>query len=406
MRCLIIPSPDTTSLNIIIRCMSIAAEAIEQGHEVCVLAPPSLVERFSHLNLKVYDYPLPPTIERVNMEAPPIKKYGDYAQLIGLNAPEFIERSLDVELKAIDEFTPDVIYSDLNLTASISARIRRKPLASLCNLAWIPPYLLDDSFKEDEAQVRPFNVVLARHGLEAIRDLSDLIFLYSDVKVVPTCREFEQFPPGIENIEYIGYLYSEKLEQQSPVAVLPDGAVNILVYMGIGDIDLEMMREVLPQAFNGTDYSVTVVAGDFYPELPPPTSNVSYVRFLPLRQALAKTSLALFHGGSGLVMTCLLYGVPGLMFPCGVYEREFHAETMAKVGAGVVLYEKEDFTAQNLRAYAEAIMNGEYRKNAINFGRYLLSLGGSKRTVTLLSDLAACAAHPAQKHAPVARASR
>src|SRR5436309_9650600 len=154
MRCLIIPSPDTTSLNIIIRCLSIAAEAIDQGHDICVLAPPALIERFPHVNFKSYDYPLPPTIARVNLEAPPIKKYGDYATLIGLNAPAFIEESLAVELRAIDEFAPQVIYSDLNLTASISARLRGKPLASLCNLAWTPPYLLDEDFVEDEEQIK------------------------------------------------------------------------------------------------------------------------------------------------------------------------------------------------------------------------------------------------------------
>ena len=87
-------------------------------------------------------------------------------------------------------------------------------------------------------------------------------------------------------------------------------------------------------------------------------------------------------------MTCLLYGVPGLMFPCGVYEREFHAETMAQVGAGVVLYEKEDFTVDNLRKYTEIIRHGAYRKNAGEFGSYLRRLGGAQRAVKLLAELA------------------
>jgi UDP:flavonoid glycosyltransferase YjiC (YdhE family) len=401
MKCLIIPSPDTTSLNIIIRCVSIAAEAIGQGHEVCVLAPPTLIERFSHLNFKSYDYPVPPTIERVNLEAPAIKKYGDYAALIGLNSPEFIAESLAVELRAIDEFGPQVIYSDLNLTASISARLRGKPLASLCNLAWTPPYLLDDDFVEDPEQVKPFNDVLARNKLAPIRDLADLIFMFSDLKIVPTCPQFEQFHPSITGLEYIGYLYSETLEQPSAAASLPTDKLNILVYMGIGDIDLQMMAEVLPAAYDGSEYQVTVVAGDFYPTLPASTENVNYVRFLPLRRALAQTDLALFHGGSGLVMTCLLYGVPGLMFPCGVYEREFHAETMAQVNAGIVLYEKEDFTADNLRKYTEVIRNGAYRKNAGDFGVYLRSLGGAQQAVKLLTKLAARPALAATQGRPV-----
>jgi UDP:flavonoid glycosyltransferase YjiC (YdhE family) len=401
MRCLIIPSPDTTSLNIVIRCVSIAAEAIDQGHEVCVLAPPTLIERFAHVKAKSYDYPLPPTIARVNLEAPPIKKYGDYAALIGLNAPEFIEESLAVELRAIDEFAPEVIYSDLNLTASISARLRCKPLASLCNLAWTAPYLLDDAFVEDHEQVKPFNDVLARSGLAPIRDLADLIFMFSNLKIVPTCPQFEQFHPSITNLYYIGYLYSEALEQPSATTPLPTDKPNILVYMGIGDIDLELMAEVLPAAYDGSRYQVTVVTGDFYPTLPAPTANVNYVRFLPLRQALAQTDLALFHGGSGLAMTCLLYAVPGLMFPCGVYEREFHADTMAQVNAGIVLYEKEDFTADNLRKYTEIILNGAYRKNAGEFGAYLRSLGGAQRAVKLLSDLAVRPALAATQGTPI-----
>jgi UDP:flavonoid glycosyltransferase YjiC (YdhE family) len=76
------------------------------------------------------------------------------------------------------------------------------------------------------------------------------------------------------------------------------------------------------------------------------------------------------------------------MFPCGVYEREFHAETMAKVGAGVVLYERDDFTVQNLRQYSQSILEGNYAANAKRFGDYLRTLGGPDRAVQLLSQIA------------------
>lgn len=387
MRLLVMPSSDTTSLNIIVRCMSIAAVAVRAGHLVEVLAPSSLTQRF-RLPVKFVDYPIPPTIERVNLTAPPIQKYGDYAELIGLTQPGFIQDCLAAEERAIEDFAPDVVYSDLSLTASISARRFRLPVASLCNLAWTPPYLLDASFKDDVQQVAPFNRVLDRCRLPAIRDLTDLIFLFSNVKIVPSCPEFEQFHPSIRRIEYCGYLYSEELETHKQEAPKQRVAKNILVYMGVGDIDVPLMTSVLPAAFDGTPYKVTVVIGDFYPELPTSTRNVEYVRFLPLQQTLRNTDLAIFHGGSGLVATCLLEGIPGLMFPCGVYEREFHAATMAKVGAGIVLYDPTDFSVSNLRCRAEEILNGDYAQNAKQFGTYLRSLGGPSRALEILTALA------------------
>ncbi len=389
MRCLIIPCPDTTSLNIIVRCMSIGAEAIRLGHEVATIAPAALLARFSHLKMKTYDYPLIPYIDRVHLEIPPIQRFGDYAELIGLNDWEFICKSLEAEANAIHDFKPDVIYSDLSLTASISARIHHKPLASLCNLTWTPPYLLDDSFEENETQVQPFNEILVRAGLQPIRDLSELIFMFSDLKIVPGCPEFERFPPNIRNLRYVGYLYSEALEEQRFAIDIPEHMVKILVYMGIGDIDLDLMRQVLPAAFDGTSYHALVVVGDFYADIPPSTKNVTYYRFLPLKQVLEKCDLVIFHGGSGLVLNCLLNGVPGLMFPCGVYEREFHAEMMSRVGAGIVLYEKEQFNVQELLRNIELILRGDHRKKAGDFGRYLRSLGGPERAVELLDQLAA-----------------
>ena len=386
MKLLIIPSADTTSLNIIIRCMSIAAVAAEGGHSVMVLAPRELADRFRSLPVQLRDYPIPQSIGRVHLELPPIKKYGDYAALIGLNDGDYIDTCLDVEARAISEFRPDVIYSDLNLTASLSARRSGLPLASLCNLAWTPPYLLDDEFEIDLLQVEPFNRALSDLALPPIRDLTDLIFSFSDLKIVPSCPEFEQFPPSIEEIHYCGYLYCEAIEGQTDVTFEPEGK-RILVYMGVGDIDPPLLMSVVPAAFDGSEYKVTVVLGDFYKQRSHDTANVSYVPFLPLGKALANTDLALFHGGSGMVMSCLLAGVPGLMFPCGVYEREFHAETMSRVAAGRVLYALSDFTPENLRKNVREILDGDYAANAATFGRYLRSLGGPKTAVETLVNL-------------------
>jgi UDP:flavonoid glycosyltransferase YjiC (YdhE family) len=401
MKCLIIPSPDTTSLNIIIRCLSIATEAQGQGHEVAVMAPQKLVQRFSHLGLKTFSYPEVPFLSNVQYESAPIKRFGDYAALIGLNDEAFVNASLDAEADAIRSFGPDVVYSDISLTAPVSAKLSDTPLASLCNLSWLPPFLLDRAIAGDERQTASFNRVMARHGFDQVRDLSELIFLRSDLKIVPSCPEFEQYPPDVTGVEYVGHLYSERVESRGPPgAEAQTYETAIIVYMGVGDIDMPEMARELPAAFDGGPHRVVVVAGDFCPDLPGPTANVRYERFLPLTKALSAAPLVIFHGGSGLVMTCLLYGVPGLMFPCGVYEREFHAETMAKVGAGIVLYRKEDFEAASLRGHVQLILEGQYRQNARTFGRYLRGLGGPRRAVELLHGLATGTRVPPASSAP------
>ncbi len=163
--------------------------------------------------------------------------------------------------------------------------------------------------------VAGFNRILDERRLTQITDVAELFFTRSDVKIAPTVPEIEPLLADVSNLHYVGYLLYDGME----LAPLPPGLLDdvqgrnlVFAYFGMGEIGPTQYNFVLPEAYANTEFYAIVAAGD-HPQsrdLPKPTSNTKWVRFVPGRSILRCSQALLFHGGQNTAMASLIHKVP------------------------------------------------------------------------------------------------
>ena len=80
----------------------------------------------------------------------------------------------------------------------------------------------------------------------------------------------------------------------------------------------------------------------------------------------------------------LLHGVPQIMVPGKVFERQYNAKSLEKVGAGKLL-SHEEFRGDVIRRLAEEIIaSEEMRERACMMGEKMMQAGGVQNLVARL----------------------
>jgi UDP:flavonoid glycosyltransferase YjiC (YdhE family) len=92
------------------------------------------------------------------------------------------------------------------------------------------------------------------------------------------------------------------------------------------------------------------------------------------------------HGGQNSIMDGLVYGVPQIMVPGLVFERQYNAQSVAALGAGRVLTE-QDFRPEALRSILDSFeADPTVRQKGARAGEGLLALGGAARVIEVLEE--------------------
>jgi len=375
------------ALGTISRCLAIAAELRQAGHEACFLTGGPALHHVAEAAFPVREGPLPIPPGPVR----PMHNLADVARFLNLAQRDYVQAALDAELAATDSFRPDVLFSEFKLTASLAAA--RSGL-SLVSTACTPasPRFVSPLFAEtppvDPEATAPFNRLLTESGAKPVRDVAELFFMRSKLKIVPASPQLEPMLQAEDNLHYVGYLLYDRWER----APLPKGVLEgvsaprlVFVYFCVGEIGPERYLEVLPKAFDGTEFQAVVAVGD-HPalrELPPSTANVRYVDFVPGSSILEVCDGLVFHGGQNTAMAALLHGRPSLIIPGCDFERDFNARGIVELGAGLKLTPDEFTPGRVLRAMRE--LQGEgFRRRAVAHGRELAGLGGPRRAAELI----------------------
>lgn len=93
------------------------------------------------------------------------------------------------------------------------------------------------------------------------------------------------------------------------------------------------------------------------------------------------------HGGQNSIMTGLVYGVPQIICPGNVFERQYNASSIVKLGAGVVL-EASNFNDETIKRIVDDLNEKiTYANNSKIAGEKLLSLGGANKAVEAIENL-------------------
>jgi len=406
MRVLFLMSPIVT-LSDTVRCLAIA-EALNQNIDRCAaVCGDSRRKWFESFGIPTYRSPDPTyrgVREGKDLTIPTII---DFIRVFGLAEEKFLRETIRCEINAINDFKPDVIFSNFSLTAPISAKICKVPIVSVARY----PYLEDASnntleddiiakecalfikYRESLSKVSTegINRILKENGLYFIEKITDLYFMQSDLKIAPTIPEFEPQLKNISNLYYVGYLLSESFESSaSPdwLSHMDSSKPIVFVYFGRGSVMPQEVIDILPKAINRTDIQAIVSFG-YHPavkSLPPSTSNVRYEYFVPGMKVLEKSKAILCHGGQNLLINGLLHGVPSIIVPCSDFERTFNANIFDTLKIGIKL-KKSEFTPEIIRETIYQILNPEFRKRAMEYGKRVRTYGGPKRAVELMRKL-------------------
>ena len=376
-----------SAIGTISRCLAIAEILREKGHFVSFVIGESAIR---HVEKAGFEYQIGPMPDPPG-PLRPLRNLADVALFLNLTNENYVRRSFENERLAIDRFTPDVLFSEFKLTAPISAARAGLPLVSTACTPAHPEFvspLFPETGKADDDSVRGFNHLLEEEGFSPVQDVAELFFMRSNLKIVPSSRELEPLLQGIEDLHYVGYLLYDRWER----AALPPGlrqAVTvphlIYAYFSMGEIGPDKYVEVLPRAFDETEFHLVVATGSHpdLPALPEATANVSFFRMVPGISVLDRSDAVIFHGGQNTAMASLLHGVPSLIFSGSDFERDFNARGMARVGAGMHM-KTDDFTPDRLIRSVRGLVRGDYGRNAYAHGQGLRQLGGPMRAADLI----------------------
>ncbi|MGC8660050.1 MAG: glycosyltransferase [Desulfomonilaceae bacterium] len=370
------------------RCLAIAEHLRSLGNDVFFLTNGHGIELVSEAGF--------PFIEGVLPDSPghlhPLYDLSDVAIFLNLTTETHVRRTLKSEIEAVKHFCPDVLFSEFNLTAPITAAIVGLPLISTaCSPA-------DSRFAASESgglrsihhieAIMGFNKVLAEHHQQPIANVSELFFMRSDLKIAPTIPEIEPLLQDVPNLQYVGYLLDDRRELAPIPGTLLERvgrAKLVFVYLSGSDIGPAEYTDVLPQAFDNTEFHVITAVGNHpdLPDLPPKTANVIYVRYVPGRSILKHSQALIFHGGQNTAMASIIHKVPSLIFPGTDFERNFNASSLDRIGVGMKC-ELCEFSPEKLLQNVRALASPHFHEAADKYSKQIQQLGGARQAAELI----------------------
>ena len=389
MRILFLPIITSGSaVGTITRCLAVAHHLRLFGHEAFFLTHGEGAKHVAESDFPFMEGAVP---------GPPgplhaLRDLSDVAVFLNLTDEDYLRRSLETEQQAVERFKPDVLFSEFKLTAPITSAATGLPLVSTaCSPAdprFISSLLSQQRAVNHDDAIAGFNQILEERVLAPVIDVAELFFMRSNVKVAPTIKEIEPLLADVPNLHYVGYLLYDRRE----FAPLPRGLIEkahgknlVFVYFGMGEIGPAQYTSVLPRSFGGTEFHAIVAVGDHpdLQELPDPTNNVTWVRFVPGRSILRVSKVLIFHGGQNTAMASLIHKAPSLVFPGTDFERDFNARALAGIGVGINCA-IEDFTPERVPERTRELLSPSYRLAAETYSWAILRGGGARHAADLV----------------------
>ena len=259
------------------------------------------------------------------------------------------------DLDLIERYRPDVVVGDFRISLSVSARVAGVPYLTISNSYWSP--YADLSYPVPELPIvdllgprvaaplfhlvrpmvfalhsRPLNRVRREYGLETLgRDLRRVytdadITLYADVPQMfpthgsPVSHRFvgavpwqppDPLPPWWDELDRARPWIFVTLGSSGPAHLLP------AVLDALSDLPVQV---------------VAASAGRVAPKTIP--ANARVTKFLPGRDAAARSSLVICNGGSPVVQLALINGVPTVNI-CSNMDQYLNTDGVLRVNAGV-----------------------------------------------------------------------
>lgn len=345
-----------SSLGHVTRMRTTAQRFAQAGHDVAIAAHAEVRTIVANADLPWIE------IDEIG-PAPKWRGLNDIVQLRAfartrLASPEYVESSLRDELRAIDDFRPDAVVSDMRNTASVAASIRGLPSFTCHNLRL---------FRHPMHVVLPeILATLGEIGVEethARKVLGDTM-LVPDLPVLDPLSDIPAPTAGlvsslVTEICHIGPIAAERLRTARSAADREPLLHFTLGGSGAGDKDL--LRAVAAARGLGVPMAVTLgVEGPDSDalarqvELAAGAADIDIAAFRhDAADFTARASAAVVHGGHASMMEALLSATPMVFMPHSEEQRG-NAARVADLGLGLVV-EPDDPTETVTRKLAEAM---------------------------------------------------
>ena len=195
----------------------------------------------------------------------------------------------------------------------------------------------------------------------------------SGLNIVYTAREFQPRSELFDDsYHFVGPSLDETPQSEPLLAQVGDAP---LIYISLGSLLAgrpEFYRAVT-DALGGLSEKVLLTAEDAG-AVPP---NFLVARRVAQLAVLARTRLAITHGGMNSVSEALVHGVPMLVLP-HTSEQRLVAERVRDIGAGLVLPQHP--SAEELRTGARKVLDDpKFQHAAAKMGEALRAAGGYRR---------------------------
>ena len=291
--------------------------------------------------------------------------------IVGAIQESFFAQDVSAIRNAIREFKPDVVYAEFRPAAIVAARMENIPVATGYSYPARKVYASSPQYGRGVKQY------LRQNGLQEIESVLD-IFEWADLKIVPSCYE-------LEPIDDPRVVFTGPFQTLSPQAPNDDSPKNaIVVYMGNGSISYPRQLSVLTEAFQGGPYQVYIAS---YQAVPSDMDNIHVARRFDFKRLLPGAAVFINHGGQNSILSGIMAGVPQIVFPGNVFERQYNALSIEKLGLGKSCRDAE-FTPANIQgAVRENRERAGFTANIECLQSRLSQLGGVERAIQCISTL-------------------
>jgi hypothetical protein len=293
------------------RAVTLANEFVKRGHEVALCAAED-INYHSIEKVKNYYAPIPsllgiPKFIGKNIfkmtqltglqQKKKVNSFEEVLHFVGAIDRKHFTDDVSCIRKAIQEFNPDVIYSEFRIAAIVAAKLEKVKVVTGYSLP------VQKSFASNPEYSKGVNQYLEENNLNKVESVLD-IFDWADLKIVPSSYELE--PINGENIVFVGpfsspHITSTNVEKN-----------KIVAYMGNGTISPMKVIEELTKAFEKSDYEVYIATEQVEPYK---KNNINVNKRFDFSELMPETKVYINHGGQNSIMTGLIYGIPQIICP-------------------------------------------------------------------------------------------
>lgn len=305
-----------SSLDHITRMRTAAARFAEAGHEVAVAVHAEAGELVREAGLPWIEID---ELEKIGMSP---DRFGteDPDRLLALAAPEYIANSLRDELRAIDDFGPDAVVSDMRNTASVAASMRDLPSFTCHDL-----HLLRHPMRTVLPEILTALEQLGVGRFHARKALGDVL-LVPGLPLLDPLSDFPAETAGLvatlaAEIRHIGPIVADRLRTGSLAADRPPLLHLDLGGSGTGDKDL--LRAVAAARGLGVPMAVTLgvegpeseaLAREVEAAAAGAETDIAALRH-DAADLTARATAAVLHGGHASMVEALLNATPMVFMP-------------------------------------------------------------------------------------------